>query len=241
MFRDAPAAAPLQPAVPSGLPPEAVALCGLTVEEWTRTLLDLLPRGVVWPREPGTVLEAFWTAIADAMVAIQRRDCALLDEAYPCGGGSELLPEWEDELGLPDVCTSGQEWTVAARQQFVCAKLAAQGGASPAYFIELAALYGYTITIQEHWPWRMGCSDGLCDITVGVPVGWWTVISPSRPVQHLTVGCWRMGEPLCVIPGQDLLECILRRAAPANTTLTFAYTLAQAVWNKGRWSIDRWS
>jgi uncharacterized protein YmfQ (DUF2313 family) len=205
------------PAVPTGTPPRVVAACVLSVEEWTRALLDLLPRGVVWPREPGTTLEAFWQAIADAMVAIQTRDCVLVDEAYPCGA-VELLPEWETELGLPDECTQGT-WTIAQRQAFVCAKLAAQGGQSRAYFIWLASIYGFTITIVEHWPWRMGCTT-FCDARVGVPPMWWQVIATS-------VDC-------------TVLECVIRRAAPAGSIVSFICH-RPALWNIGWWNIDGWS
>jgi uncharacterized protein YmfQ (DUF2313 family) len=208
-----PDAAPIPPT-----PTEAAALCVLSVEEWTRTLLDLLPRGIVWPREPGTTQEAFWTAIADAMVAIQTRDCDLAAEAYPCGA-VELLPEWEHELGLPDECTQG-EWTIAQRQQFVCAKLAAQGGQSRAYFLELAALYGFQISIKEHWPWVMGCTT-FCDVRLGVPVGWWQVIMPC--------------------PLSPVLECVIRRAAPAGSIVTFLCTNRRALWNIGLWNLDGWN
>jgi uncharacterized protein YmfQ (DUF2313 family) len=205
--------------VPADTPPRRAALCVLSVEDWTRTLLDLLPRGVVWPREPGTTLEAFWMAIADGMVAIQTRDCALLDEAYPCGA-VELLPEWERELGLPDECTQGT-WTIAQRQAFVCAKLAAVGGQSREYFIFLASLYGFTITIKEHWPWRMGCTT-FCDARVGVPPMWWQVITPPDP-------------------NSAVLECVIRRAAPAGSIVSFLYTVRAALWNIGLWNIDGWN
>jgi uncharacterized protein YmfQ (DUF2313 family) len=220
-------------------PPPVVALCDLTVDDWTRTLVDLLPRGAVWPRDPATVLWRFWMAIADEMMAIQRRDCDLLAESYPCGA-VELLPDWERVLGLPDECTDQQDWPLTSRQAFVCAKLAAQGGASRNYFIELAAAYGYTISITEHEPWRIGCRD-FCDCYVGEPVSWWTVSAVSLPVTHSTVGCWQMGEDICVVHGADVLECIIRRAAPANTLVTFAYTLISAAWNTGRWNFDAWS
>src|SRR5215468_4616731 len=87
------------PAPAESLPPDVVALCVLSVDDWARTLVDLLPRGIVWPRDPETVIWRFWMAIGDAMVAIQTRDCALLDASYPCLPG-DLLPEWMATVGL---------------------------------------------------------------------------------------------------------------------------------------------
>jgi uncharacterized protein YmfQ (DUF2313 family) len=224
--------------VPTGTPPSLVALCPLSVDEWTRTLVDLLPRGAVWPRDSATVLWRFWMAIADAMLAIQARDCDLLAESYPCGA-DELLEDWERVLGLPDECTQNVAWPLTSRQAFVCAKLATQGGQSRNYFIALAAAYGYTISISEHEPWRIGCRD-FCDCYMGQPVCWWTVECASLPVHHATVGCWYLGELLCVVQGADVLECIIRRAAPANSIVTFKYTITKAAWNGGRWNFEAW-
>jgi uncharacterized protein YmfQ (DUF2313 family) len=224
----------------TGLPPDVVALCGIPVEELRDNLLDLLPVGPVWPRMPETTLARFWLAIADSMLALRKRDCDLLAESYPCGA-VELLEDWERVLGLPDECTVDGDWPLAVRQGFVCAKLAAQGGQSIAYFVALAASYGFTIKIVEHAPWRMGCTD-ICDAHVGVPPSWWTVICVNLPVLHAGVGCWFLGEPICVVEGADVLECIIRRAAPAGSTVTFSFpkTLPKAVWDTGIWNFDAW-
>jgi uncharacterized protein YmfQ (DUF2313 family) len=222
--------------------PAVAALCGLTVDDWLRAFVDLLPTGPVWPRDLETTLVQFFGAPAEEMVRVLGRDCDLLDEAYPCGGDSELLPEWERLLGLPDECTQdiADEWPIAMRQAVVCAKLAAQGGQTIAYYIELAAIYGFTITITEHTAWIMGCTS-FCDARVGTSPHWWTVSCAGLPVSHQTVGCWRLGEPMCVVQGSDVLECIIRRAAPAHTFVSFNYTLHRAHWNSGRWNFDGWT
>jgi uncharacterized protein YmfQ (DUF2313 family) len=222
----------------TGLSPELVALCGIPVEELRDNLLDLLPVGPVWPRDPDTTLARFWLAIADSLVVLRGRDCDLLAESYPCGS-TELLPDWERVCGLPDECTEGT-WPLASRRAFVCAKLAEQGGATPAYFIALAASYGFTIVIKEHWPWVMGTAP-LCTATIGIPWFWWEVVCPDLPVAHVTVGCWQLGEPLCVIQGAALLECVIRRAAPAHTLLTFRYTITHGAWDAAPWDHQAWS
>lgn len=203
---------------------EVAALCLLTLDDWTRTLLDLLPRGVVWPREPGTVQEAFFQAIASEMVAIQTRDCALRVEAFPCLA-DELLPDWENMLGLPDECTEGAgAWPLDVRQRYVCGKLASQGGQSIDYYVELARRYGFDITIVEHFPWRMGCTS-LCDARPGGCGFWWQVYCPYVPTP----------------PGAAVLECIIRRVAPAHTLVTFVYSGNRLFWDQPRWNLDFWS
>src|SRR4029453_14725658 len=147
------------PAPPTGTPPDVVANCGITEDEWTRMLLDLPPRGPVWPREPDTVLERFWSAVAIEPTRIQARDCALLAESYPCGA-VELLPDWEAAVGLPNACTELVEWTVAERQALVCAWLAMSGGQSAAYYVWLAGLFGLHICAVGAFPDVAGQAEG---------------------------------------------------------------------------------
>jgi uncharacterized protein YmfQ (DUF2313 family) len=222
------------------LPPEALALCGLTVDDFRMLFLDLLPTGYAWSKTPGSVMYAVFDGAAEEPARVAARDCDLEEESYACGA-TELLPDWERVCGLPDECTTGVDYPLETRRAFVCAKLAEQGGATPAYFVALAASYGYAISIDEHWPWRLGDGAGLCDLHVGIPWFWWEVIAPNLPVTHVTVGCWNMGLPLCVIQGADLLQCVIRRAAPAHTTVTFRFIAPAGAWNTGLWNQDGWS
>jgi uncharacterized protein YmfQ (DUF2313 family) len=208
-------------ALPTGTPPDIAAHCGLTEDEWTRMLLDLVPVGWAWPREPDTVIMRFWSAVAIEPTRIQGRDCDLLAESYPCGA-EELLDEWEAAVGLPNECTELVTWTVAERQALVCAWLSMQGGQSRAYFIWLAALFGYTITIDEHIPpARAGQAEAGC-ATAGSCPYWWTVNVEDVPRTTPRAGCTRAGEPPCG-SGASIIECLIRMFAPAHTTVTFRY------------------
>jgi uncharacterized protein YmfQ (DUF2313 family) len=223
--------------------PEVVALCGLTPDDWLTTLLDLLPTGPIWPRERTTTLARFWLAIADAMVAVHKRDCALLAESFPCGS-TELLPDWERVVGLPDEClpdVSG--YPLPMRRAYVCQRLATVGDASRGYFIALAASFGFDISITEHPAWELGCSL-LCPPTAVGTVGhWWTVGIANNPIKYITVGCWNLGDALYTAEGMDLLQCLIRRDAPAHTIVTFAFysEFDAAYWNTPRWNFTAWS
>ena len=77
------------------------ALCGLTGDDFTQMALDLLPRGLAWPREPGTVLEKFWSVPGDRMSDLHQYGCTFLNqESFPCSA-VQLLSDWERVLGLP--------------------------------------------------------------------------------------------------------------------------------------------
>jgi uncharacterized protein YmfQ (DUF2313 family) len=209
------------PALPAGTPPSVAALCGLTEAEWTHALLDLLPVGPAWPRELDTTLARFWSAVAIEPTRIQARDCDLLAESYPCGA-DELLEEWEAVVGLPNACTELVEWTVAERQELVCAWLAMRGGQSIAYYTWLADLFGYTITIDEHIPpARAGAAEAGC-ATAGSCPFWWTVDVADVPRTTPRAGCTRAGEPPCGA-GASIIECLIRATAPAHTVVTFRY------------------
>jgi uncharacterized protein YmfQ (DUF2313 family) len=220
--------------------PETAAHCGMTPADYLEVIGDLLPIGAAWPRDPETVLMRFWGALADEWARIHARDCDLIAEAYPCGS-HELLADWERVVGLPDECTEGMALSESARQAAVCAKLGETGGQSVNYYVELAARWGYTISVEEFWPWRIGTLP-LCDgLLLGMPGHWWEVTVPSLPVHYVTVGCWRLGEPIAVILGQELLECLIRRAAPAHTIPDFSYRLRKRGWNKAGWNLDAWT
>jgi uncharacterized protein YmfQ (DUF2313 family) len=204
---------------------QAGALCGMTPADYLAVLGDLLPRGAAWPRDPETVLMRFFGAAADEWARIHGRDCALIAEAYPCGS-HELLAEWERVLGLPDACLEDLAATEAMRQAAVCAKLGEVGGQSISYFVTLAARWGFTVSITD-----------------GPPLAphHWTITVSSKPVAHVTVGCWRIGEPRCTLLEQEVLECIIRRAAPAHTVPDFSYRLQRRGWDRAVWNQDAWT
>src|SRR5262249_17355557 len=157
---------------------------------------DLLPRGVAWPRIPDTVLWRFWLVPAFVYALVHASDCKLLAESYPCGA-TELLPEWLAMVGLPDECTTGDgPPSITVQRQLICANLAARGGQSPAYFIALAAAYGFDISITEHTPWALGCMVLCTGTIVGMPAGWWSVNVADLATSFVTMGCWELGEPL---------------------------------------------
>ena len=114
----------------------------------------LTPRGPAWGTDEAgdgrgaqPVMRQAWRALA-AWVARQNADeWTLATQALP-SAISYSLADWEAELGLPDPCGPGGQG-FAARQTAVRARFMAQGGASPAYFVCLAASLGYDVTVEE--------------------------------------------------------------------------------------------
>lgn len=166
-------------------------------------LKKLLPRGPLWNLPIGGVRERLLLAIADNLVATQSDEESILAEADP-RTTAQLLPDWEATCGLPDGCLPGGGST-AQRRNAVVGRLNEVGGASKAYFIGLAAVYGYTITIDEPalhtWRVHSSLSAGLV----------WSTCNGTCDDQLQTYGSTQ-------------LECLINRVKPAHTVVEFAYS-----------------
>jgi uncharacterized protein YmfQ (DUF2313 family) len=194
-----------------------------------RTALDyliqfqrLLPRGRVWHRGLGTLQAQDLLTLMPTPVRLDQRAQQLLIDAFPCST-LELLPEWEASLGLPDPCT-GPLNSIEARQLAVCAKFAARGGASMAYFIGLAAAMGVTITITQFSSFYAGRNR------VGARLfntGWayvWQVTLSGEVVNYFRTGTSRVGERLVTLSDiASILQCVFNAYKPAHTTIIFSY------------------
>lgn len=191
-----------------------------TPEQYREHLLALLPKGPIWLREVGTTLGALLQALADELARVHNRALALIDEADP-STTLEMLLEWERVAGLPDAC-AGQATTVAERRARLVARLAARGGQSAAYYVSLAAVYGFVVTIEEFSEFRAGVSNAGEPLTNGLWHHTWRVHAPAETLRRFQAGSSFAGEPLASW-GNDILECVLTRAKPAHTSVLFAY------------------
>lgn len=194
--------------------------------DYAGQLKQLLPRGLAWEMPAGGVLDGLLLALAEEFARIDGRAGVLLEEADP-RTTLELLIDWERVAGLPDSCTGAPEETYE-RQVALHQKLTGIGGQNRAAFIEIAARIGYAIELEEHRPFRVG--DRIGAPVNGLAWAWaWTVL--VRPFEGVFeegdfLAHFRAGDPVgrrLVGFGQLDVECIISRAAPAHTTVLFAY------------------
>lgn len=187
---------------------------------------QLLPTGPAWQVPPGGVMAGLLLALGEEFARIDGRAAALLDEADP-RSALELLPDWERVAGLPDECT-GQPDDTGERQVALHQKLTGLGGQNRAAYVELAARIGYSIVIEEHREARVGMRAG--DPVNGLAWAFAWTVHVTPPEGFLTEGEFlayakvgdRAGVRL-VGYGRLDIECVIRRAAPAHTTVLFAY------------------
>jgi uncharacterized protein YmfQ (DUF2313 family) len=209
---------------------EAQQVCGFTADDYTRVLSDLLPRGWAWSRELTSVQMKVLEGLAVEFARIHQRDCDLLAESYP-GTALETLTDWERICGLPDPCT-GTLGTIQERRAAILAKLAMRGGQSRQYYIDVAYALGFTITITEYQPFRVG-KNRAGDYLAGEDwLFYWRVTSWE---QNQKIYFFRTGQSVTRERlrswGNALLECVLNAIKPAHTILHFAYQNSWAVWD----------
>lgn len=132
----------------------------------------------------------------------------------------EWMEDWERVYGLPDPCAR-EGRTLQERISALAVAVQEQGGISRGYFVRLAAMLGYVVTIREHVPFRAGSRAG--DALTNGDWQWaWTLQAPAVTTHRFRAGRSAAGEPLAFW-GDEVLECAIRRLAPAHTVVLFAY------------------
>lgn len=195
----------------------------LKAAQYARQLKALLPSGPAWQgvRDSGSTGEKVLLAIAEELARIDARGGDVVDEMDP-RTAVETLEDWETALGLPNPCVT-QTQTTEQRRAAVVSKLAQLGGASRAYFIQVAAALGYTITIEEFRPFLAGFANAGDSLTNDTEWRYtWQVNAPETTVSTFKVGIGKVGEPLRSW-GNEELECVIEQLKPAHTHVLFAY------------------
>jgi len=174
--------------------------------DYAAALSRLLPIGRLWSGlQAGPIWQGVLLAIGDALARVDAWAVqALIIEPDP-RSTSQLIGEWESSCGLPDGCLPAGG-TLAQRRSALVARLAALGGSSAAYFVSLAAQFGYTVTVSDvadsHWR-----------------------INSNVPAAEIYTTCnGSCDDPLQTF-GNEQLECLIDRIKPAHTQVDFAYAI----------------
>ncbi|WP_188260880.1 YmfQ family protein [Azospirillum tabaci] len=202
-------------------------------DDYYGLLLGLRPTGPAWPSD-----DPLLQAIADGLARVHNRALGLLDEA-DSRTTLEMLPAWERNAGLPDACT-GPAVGLAERRRRLAAQITARGGQSRAFFIGLAASMGYPgCTITEFAAFTCGsaCSAALNTADVGWPHAWRLNV-PVRAGAYTFTATSGCDEALRAW-GSAVLECVVRRAAPAHTVALFGY-LPDEDWLRDGGAAEDW-
>jgi uncharacterized protein YmfQ (DUF2313 family) len=119
-----------------------------TGDDYAVAMQSLLPQGQAWPRAWDGVLMRVVRGLCRIWGDFEIRASKLLEVESDPRITLELLPDWERNWGLPDPCYSAPQ-TIGERQRALVMRMTMLGGQSREFFIEVAAMLGYTITISE--------------------------------------------------------------------------------------------
>ena len=126
-----------------------------TAEQYKQQLRALLPHGPAWDPELVPEVELVLEGVSREFARVEARAAAALNE-MDAAGVSELVPDWEQVMNLPDSCL-GVNPSFEDRRLAVQQRLVAVGSQTIAYFISLAAGQGYpNATVTEHRAPRWG-------------------------------------------------------------------------------------
>lgn len=193
-----------------------------TAEEYRLQLQGLLPHGPAWDPELVPEVARVLGGVAVEFARLDARAVDLLNEMDP-SSVSELVPDWESVMGLPDNCL-GPNPAFEDRRLAVRRRLVEVGGQHVGYFISIALSQGYpNATVTELRAPRMGRSRfGVSSFGTWNAQFMWILNTGGRQRQGRRFGVSYWGERFGVNPG-DVLECAIRRAAPAHTLVYINY------------------
>jgi uncharacterized protein YmfQ (DUF2313 family) len=193
------------------------------LDDYAAQFVNLLPRGPAWDAVDTGLLRDLIYAIVTEFKRISDKICILENETFPLNT-TQLLTDWERALGLPDDCSADIAQSRSERRAAVAARLATIAEPTPAFFVLLAADFGYSIEVSEHFPARVGRARVGDRIHGPGNEFTWSVLIPGNYTQsrQALVGDAQVGDRIATW-GDGSLECLIRQYKPAHTTLHFQY------------------
>lgn len=119
------------------------------VSAWTDVLQQLMPRGRAWSRESTSDLHKLVDSISARYQRAENNSQKLLNEMRP-EATQQLLPEWEEYLGLPECLSSNA--TFDARKAALIEKHYRKGGLAVWQIQKLCEDLGFEVEVSEAYP-----------------------------------------------------------------------------------------
>ena len=212
-------------------------------DDYAEAFTALLPQGPAWPRESGSALMALIYGQSQIWGdPVDSRAADLLEIESDPRISIEMFTDWERNWGLPDPCFFHDNGDLASRRQILMLKMTMIGAQSRAFFIEAAAMLGYTIEIREWSPFMAGVSNvgdtrtppldpdplvGDYRWYIGPPEMrfYWQVHVTTAGLSWFRSAAGQAGiDPhLRILLPEDLL-CLLNRWKPAHTEIVFSFS-----------------
>lgn len=196
---------------------------GLSEKDYAHLVNALLPRGLIWSRKKGGVLDSILFSLSSEAARVDARARALIEESDPRTSVEEL-ERWFADHGIPSECVAAiADPSLEQMRQELIAKITSNSGLTAKYFEELAVVLGYSAkvtTFEEHHvehDVEMPLADEkwIPVFTLGI------TISNDSGFDEFTTE-WDAEQPLARW-GNSLLECLIKALAPAHVEVIFIY------------------
>jgi uncharacterized protein YmfQ (DUF2313 family) len=200
-------------------------LANAGLDKYKGIIRRLFPVGWAWRPDVGTVFEKLISSLAVEPCRVEERANVIPEELDP-RTTFEMVDNWERLLRIPDECTPEGDPGLSERRQRILQKLTTGGGQSPAFYKLIAQQLGYDVDVIEvinFESFKVGKSR-VGDALHNTDAWQYTfmVKAPAALVRYFRVGQSTVGERLVLIENETL-ECVIRRYAPAHTTVLFSF------------------
>jgi len=190
-----------------------------TIEQHAQALANYLPNGRLFEAKNinDSLMRMYLRGLAHANQDAESF-LILFEQEMDVSNTTLFIEEWERTVGIPDDCFNTNT-TIEIRRQQVLMKLASLGVQTEADFVNLAAIYGVTITIYS------GIKYNAFPITF--PIILFDSAKEARfnmVVEYFVEAQNRFTYTFPIVFGdQDIpiIECLFRKLIPANVDLYF--------------------
>lgn len=194
-----------------------------SADDYDKALDRLLPRGPIWRRTPGSVLDSILHAIARELARVDAQADRVLEEADP-RTSFDLLQQWFTDWGIPSACLAAlADPTLEEKRRELIAKITSSRSLTANFFRDVAETLGYeadivtysAFTVKDTADKPLFGTEWNTAYAMGI-----TVRTSSE--QRLFNTTWTVDQPLAVW-GDRLFECLMRELVPAHVTAIFEY------------------
>lgn len=198
-----------------------------TEEEVTNSLAQSFPMGRLFKAVniDGSNLRKLLTGLAIEIARMEKKISKDIYEAFFINEEMDgLLEEWEGALGIPDDCFSINGKTRDERIEQVLVKLSMSSVVTEQDFIDLAAIFGYTVTIQQGI--EVGAIPLVLPFILGTPKSLRFTMVINLPSSLAPVSVFPLVLPFTLSSGgSSIIECLFNKLKPANVVIVYNYIL----------------
>ena len=195
----------------------------LTYKDYEHCIERLLPRGPIWNRTAGSLLDALIFSFGKELARADAKANSIINEADP-RTSFDLLSEWFIDWGIPSACLSAlADPTLEEKWQELITKITCSRSLTAQYFKDVAETLGYECDIVTYSAFTV--FDTAEKALFGTE--WNTAYAMGIKVKTSSANkffntTWTADQPLAVW-GDRLFECLMRSLIPAHVTAIFEY------------------